>query len=259
MSITFDDTIYVLVDFFNEREEDFRPAGKILINRDMSGRVCLIMEAHCEHNKALQQALKEIRQVLLSQLAPHSVSEVSFILFEEDLDVITHDIPTFPLEGVDLDIHVVDRLVSGTEWSREPLENSLLIPRFVFFSIKGGVGRSTALAVTAHALAEAGKKVLVLDLDLESPGLSSALLPEDRRPEYGIVDWLVEDLVGNEDTIFADMVALSPLSRDGEIWVVPAHGEAPGEYIAKLGRIWMPKRLPDGTQEEWTEIGRAHV
>jgi hypothetical protein len=123
----------------------------------------------------------------------------------------------------------------------------------VFFSIKGGVGRSTALAASAWALAQSGQRVLVLDLDLESPGLSSALLPEERRPTYGIADWLVEDLVDNGDAVFEDLMATSTLSHDGEIDVVPAHGRDPGEYIAKLGRVWMPKMRSDGTREAWSQ------
>ena len=135
---------------------------------------------------------------------------------------------------------VLDRLAVEGNWSRiSPLTSS--VPRTVFFSIKGGVGRSTALAATAWALAEEGKRVMVLDLDLESPGLSSALLPKDRRPLFGITDWLVEDLVNNGDIVLQNMVAQSSLSHNGEILVVPAHGINPGEYIAKLGRVWMPK------------------
>lgn len=43
--------------------------------------------------------------------------------------------------------------------------------RFIaFYSHKGGVGRSLALANTAFALAAQGRKVLVMDLDLEAPG-----------------------------------------------------------------------------------------
>jgi len=93
----------------------------------------------------------------------------------------------------------------------------------------------------------------VLDLDLESPGLSSALLPEERRPFYGITDWLVEDLVNNADVVFENMVATSALSHNGEILVVPAHGANPGEYIAKLGRVWMPKLDSDGKRESWSD------
>lgn len=43
--------------------------------------------------------------------------------------------------------------------------------RFIaFYSYKGGVGRSLALANTAYELARQGNKVLILDLDLEAPG-----------------------------------------------------------------------------------------
>jgi MinD-like ATPase involved in chromosome partitioning or flagellar assembly len=40
-----------------------------------------------------------------------------------------------------------------------------------FYSYKGGVGRSLALANTAVALAKLGHRVLTIDLDLEAPGL----------------------------------------------------------------------------------------
>lgn len=40
-----------------------------------------------------------------------------------------------------------------------------------FYSYKGGVGRSMALANVAVLLAQRGKKVLAIDLDLEAPGL----------------------------------------------------------------------------------------
>ena len=42
-----------------------------------------------------------------------------------------------------------------------------------FYSYKGGVGRSRALANVAYQLACNGKKVLCIDFDLEAPGLMS--------------------------------------------------------------------------------------
>jgi cellulose biosynthesis protein BcsQ len=148
-------------------------------------------------------------------------------------------------------VWIVDRLATEADWAHVAPETEGA-PRIVFFSIKGGVGRSTALAATAWSLAQAGKRVLVLDLDMESPGLSTALLPLERQPMYGITDWLVEDLVENTEALIGGMVATSNLSHDGEIFVVPAHGKHPGEYIAKLGRVWMPKLQADGTREPWT-------
>jgi hypothetical protein len=44
-----------------------------------------------------------------------------------------------------------------------------------FYSYKGGVGRSMAVLNVAYALADQGLNVLVLDLDLEAPGLSGFL------------------------------------------------------------------------------------
>jgi Mrp family chromosome partitioning ATPase len=40
-----------------------------------------------------------------------------------------------------------------------------------FYSYKGGTGRSMSLANVAWLLALAGKKVVVIDWDLEAPGL----------------------------------------------------------------------------------------
>jgi MinD-like ATPase involved in chromosome partitioning or flagellar assembly len=42
---------------------------------------------------------------------------------------------------------------------------------YTFYSFKGGVGRSMALANTAVLLARGGSRVLIVDWDLEAPGL----------------------------------------------------------------------------------------
>ena len=42
-----------------------------------------------------------------------------------------------------------------------------------FYSYKGGVGRSMALANVATLLSKWGKKVLMIDWDLEAPGLEN--------------------------------------------------------------------------------------
>ncbi|MBI5592256.1 MAG: AAA family ATPase [Deltaproteobacteria bacterium] len=76
------------------------------------------------------------------------------------------------------------------------------MPRIVFFGLKGGVGRSTAMAMLAYDLARTGKRVLLIDFDLESPGLSGLLLPPDRFADFGMVDWFIEDAVGQGDAVF---------------------------------------------------------
>lgn len=53
---------------------------------------------------------------------------------------------------------------------------------FTFYSFKGGVGRSMAVLNVAYALSAKGRHVLVLDMDLEAPGLSGFL---SRHGEIG--------------------------------------------------------------------------
>jgi len=250
--ITFDEILPRTIDVLNEHRELVVQLGEIIVNRDLNGRVRLIVsEAAREH----KDRLEFLAQKLAEQLKPHTYPADSLILYEEDLSIACMGVSHFTLETLP-QVRVVDRLAVESHWDKI---SSIAegVHRIVFYSIKGGVGRSTALAVTAWSLAQRGMRVLVLDLDLESPGLSSALLPEERRPAYGITDWLLEDLVDNGEAVIGDLIATSPLSHDGEIYVVPAHGREPGEYVSKLGRIWMPKPGRDGGQENWSQrLGR---
>lgn len=253
---TFDEVLPALAEIFQDRWTELQPFLPLLINRDLNGRIRLILDAsHQPNPEAASHPLLQLAAVIHSRLVPHVGKANQILLFEDDFSRLMKGSCPFLLidrDGEALpDIHVADRLAQEATW--ESIEDiSPAVPRVVYFSIKGGVGRSTALAASAWAMAEAGKRVLVLDLDLESPGLSSSLLPADRQPEYGITDWLVEDLLGNGDAVIQDLHALSPLSSHGEIVVVPAHGRDPGEYISKLGRVWMPSFQADGSRQMWS-------
>jgi len=249
--ITFDNILPVLTKIFLAFKDEIATMSPVLVNRDLNGRIRLIIDEKWEDSGHQKATLTLITTKIFQELGAHAYPPEQSLLFEPDCQGFLEREFSFPLEGIS-DVFVLDRLAVEGNWSHiSPLSSSA--PRTVFFSIKGGVGRSTALAATAWALAEQGKTVLVLDLDLESPGLSSALLPKDRRPLFGITDWLVEDLVNNGDTVLQNMVAQSALSHNGEILVVPAHGINPGEYIAKLGRVWMPKMDSKGKRESWAE------
>lgn len=66
-----------------------------------------------------------------------------------------------------------------------------------FYSYKGGVGRSFALANTAVLLARWGYRVLVVDWDLEAPGLHLYFEPYlPTSPRSGVVDIAQEYLAG---------------------------------------------------------------
>ncbi|MGL6484114.1 ParA family protein [Aeromonas caviae] len=248
---TFDQVLPIANEVLAAHLDQIAQIEWLLINRDLNGRVRLIVPKQIQTDDNQRVAIETIYQSLSDRLESHAYSVGSGILYDEDFELACQGASLFTLNGFE-NVWVADRLAVETDWAHITSEVDS-VPRIVFFSIKGGVGRSTALAATAWHLAQQGKRVLVLDLDLESPGLSSALLPPDRQPMYGITDWLVEDLVDNGATIFDSMIATSDLSHDGEIHVVPAHGAKHGEYIAKLSRVWMPKLHTDGSRETWSK------
>ncbi len=66
-----------------------------------------------------------------------------------------------------------------------------------FYSYKGGVGRSMALANVAYLAAAWGKRVLCIDWDLEAPGLDRYLaLSDAERAHPGLVDAVQSELAG---------------------------------------------------------------
>ena len=138
--------------------------------------------------------------------------------------------------------HLIDRRLSGEEWLMRPKPIVESPPRLVFYSVKGGVGRSTGLAVAAADLAARGSNVLVLDMDLEAPGVGGLLLAEDRMPEYGVADWFAAVAVGADaDALLPDMLGQSAFTdARAVVDVVPAHGRAPGDYFGKLARVFAP-------------------
>ncbi|MFI6094184.1 KGGVGR-motif variant AAA ATPase [Lentzea sp. NPDC051213] len=81
-----------------------------------------------------------------------------------------------------------------------------------FYSYKGGTGRSMSLANVAWILASNGRRVLVVDWDLEAPGLHRyfhPFLPDDTlRRSPGVIDMMWE---------FAH-AAMDPLAADTPDW-----------------------------------------
>lgn len=157
------------------------------------------------------------------------------------------------LFGQEVLLKIVDQRIVGADWLIAPaMKNADSIPRFTFASMKGGVGRTTALAVAATDLAAAGRKILVIDLDLEAPGIGAMMLSPNELPKYGLLDGYVESALSNiDDDLFFDMLAPSPFGRGrGLIDVVPAVGKNsntyPANVLAKLARAYVESVSPNG-------------
>jgi Mrp family chromosome partitioning ATPase len=150
-------------------------------------------------------------------------------------------------------VRYVDRRIVGADWLGAPAEVQTSPPRFVFASLKGGVGRSTALSVVAAEQARKGRNVLVVDLDLEAPGIGSMLLTEDRRPRLGVLDYMVErNLAPFDRTDLDDLVGTSGLTEGaGLVDVAPVAGRQslamPENYLAKLSRAMVEELTTDAS------------
>ncbi len=111
-----------------------------------------------------------------------------------------------------------------------------------FYSYKGGVGRSTSLASIAVQEARKGKRVLVIDFDLEAPGLASMFpSPDQTATGIGVVDFLLEYPLAGSDFSFEDLhyryeKPKATGNMGGEIQVIPA-GSVDAHYLEKLARV----------------------
>ena len=79
-----------------------------------------------------------------------------------------------------------------------------------FYSYKGGVGRTNALANVGYKLALEGQRVLLVDFDLEAPSLNAEnFFPRVVDPEIpeadcgsgGVIDYVLEYVDGNGELI----------------------------------------------------------
>ncbi|MDJ1181005.1 ParA family protein [Roseofilum sp. BLCC_M91] len=101
------------------------------------------------------------------------------------------------------------------------LDDDLELPIVTtFYSLRGGVGRSTALAYTAQILASRGRTVLCVDLDLEAPGLAALWGKEDEiRDGQGLVSILLSLDRGENPNIQNHIIRVSETE---EIYCLPA-------------------------------------
>jgi len=132
------------------------------------------------------------------------------------------------------------KTLSKDEWlslpPRPPWPHNARTPPIVsFYSFKGGVGRSTLLGCVAYALAKQGKKVCILDLDLEAPGIGTLLQAQsDRGLLDVIIDYVATDTI-NLDGCSAKAESFGAVSQS--VTVFPAGVVTDWRYLEKLARL----------------------
>jgi MinD-like ATPase involved in chromosome partitioning or flagellar assembly len=160
---------------------------------------------------------------------------------------------TTPLSWQD----AVTMLSAGkTSFAKKPKHS---IKRVVFYSYKGGVGRTTALIQTAFQLARQGKRVVLVDMDVEAPGLQALLPPTDKPVDEGLIDYLWERQTCFFDEHHQPQIELTNIIysvKDSQsrrdLFIVPA-GKIGQRYIQRLS-ILSTTHLFSANTDPWHQF-----
>ncbi len=119
--------------------------------------------------------------------------------------------------------------------------NEQKTPIVAFYGFKGGAGRSTALGYVAALLARQGRKIGIVDLDLEAPGLAQLFGYASDVVEKGSMALLSEaasqPFPGSLDAVSQMLTVPESLgSEGGRIEILPA-GRLDEVYLAQLEEL----------------------
>jgi hypothetical protein len=247
MIVRFDDSLPIIARIVCD-ELGAKALASGVVLRDATGRLAFFSDAELS-----TEASEQLSRRLRHELQAYARSDrIVACRGEFGVSDILSDPTILKVTANDCDLRLVDRRLVGADWLRAPACAAKPPQRYVFASLKGGVGRSTALSVAAAHFASHGRRVLAIDLDMEAPGLGAMLLDPAGLPEFGVIDALVENgLSPLDDTFLADLVSPSSLTNRGKIDVMPAFGARsirnPKEILAKIARAYTENVRSDGT------------
>lgn len=144
-------------------------------------------------------------------------------------------------------LRLLERHRNRVAWFRDP-QDPVWQPRGVeaaggppvvmFYSFKGGLGRSTALASFAIQRARQGEVVAVLDFDLDAPGVGILLAADAKgsTSPWGTLDYLLEHETPGPLSDYYHPCRRPEVGGDGELLVFPA-GNLDPAYPGKLARV----------------------
>ncbi|HEX4724878.1 MAG TPA: AAA family ATPase [Pseudonocardiaceae bacterium] len=236
MTIRFDEAWRRALEIANAAAKDLDT--DVIVVRDLLGRSSIAVDIPEDDGR-----IPDLRERLRASCGPFAGPQPILLLstlFVPDQIVDSPD--RHPVPGFIADsgrVSVVELGTVGADWLRPEQPTGT---RVALYGFKGGVGRSTATFILARHLARQGKSVLVVDLDLESPGVTSLLHSDLQYADHGIVDHLVESAVENEADL--DLVVRSDsvgeLDGNGEVWLASAGGRPRDgySYLDKLNRVY---------------------
>ena len=255
INITFSET-------FNKVQKCFEGSSikdqleSITIIRDVQGKIRLFLEPL--ENKNLEDIiLDELEKCLKNKLGSYYGEDIWLPQGEKDgyknlINVIRSERVSAEWDDESQPRwYVLERHVAKQAWTNkkeiEPPWPQKVVdeghkPAIVsFFSFKGGVGRTTTLVATALTLARHGHRVAVVDLDLESPGISTFFFPDREKSLPGIIDYLLEKNIQGKNWELKDHLESfkdeNLLGDEDRILPILSAGNVDNNYLEKLARL----------------------
>lgn len=213
--------------------ERFGPQSRINTEQDPYGgvRIQIISEEFSEMNNA------ERREAVLNIVDDSDIAALQLLSPTEPIPAI-EKVESLPVWSETLadSRHRETIQVSFASQAQEQLTPPIVT---TFYSLRGGVGRSTALAHTAFDLVASGLSVLCIDMDLEAPGLAALLGVEaDAEESRGVVRILTDLEMGGQvdDTITNDFVRVPTPDANQRLELLPA-GTPSASYARDLALL----------------------
>ncbi|MGA7934238.1 MAG: AAA family ATPase [Kovacikia sp.] len=214
------------------------PETKVSVRQTSLGWIKIQVVTNCFERQSLAGREERIDNLLAPigfNLGQYPISDYNLLTLQEEAEL--------PIESIQLPLWS-DILMAPDPQQRASLEKDIpKRPQIVtFYSFKGGVGRSTALGMVAISLANRNRRVVVVDFDLEAPGISILFRPnlasENEAESYGILDYLHQRHLTPEENIppIANCIHQVDLPGRGELFLVPA-GEYDENYIHRLAEF----------------------
>jgi len=105
-----------------------------------------------------------------------------------------------------------------------------------FYSYKGGVGRTLALANVAFQLASEGKRIVLVDFDLEAPGLHKFPFCKSKTKKPGLMEYIF-DYVEKKSIPNIKNYLIKPRSSKYKNLTLIKAGNCDEKYREKLARL----------------------
>lgn len=214
------------------------PEATVSVRKTSLGWLKVQIVTNCFEGKTLAEREERIDNLLASlelNLGQYPISDYNLLTPQEEIEQ--------PTESIQLPLWSDILMAPDPNHQASIEKDTPKRPQLVtFYSFKGGVGRSTALGMVAILLANRNRRVVIIDFDLEAPGISILFRPdaldENGAKKYGVLDYLHQRYLTPNENIPAieDCIYQVNLPGRGELFLVSA-GEYDENYIHRLAEL----------------------